>query len=254
MNLSLPTSRRHVLALGAGFCAAGFASRLEASPSQPAIVELFTSQGCSSCPPADAFMEELRATDRVIAMSFNVDYWDYLGWRDTLASPANSQRQYSYAKTRGDMDVYTPQIIIDGTTHFVGSNKSVIRAAIGRSLAATRSIWIPMSITGSSKELAISVEALPAGMHAPDATVWFMAIAPEVSVKIERGENAGRDIVYQNVVRKLVPAGMWHGEQVILHLPKDDLMAECCKGCVALLQAKSVGPVIGCATWGKVSA
>jgi hypothetical protein len=254
MDLSLPTSRRHVLALGAGLCAAGFTSRLEAAPARPAIVELFTSQGCSSCPPADAFLEELRAMDRVIAMSFNVDYWDYLGWRDTLASPANSQRQYSYAKTRGDMDVYTPQIIVDGTTHFVGSSKSVVRAAIERSLARTRSTWVPMSITGTSNELTIFVDAIPAGMHAQDATVWFMAIAPQVAVKIERGENAGRDIVYQNVVRKLVPAGMWHGEQVTLNLPKDDLMAECCKGCVALLQTKSVGPVIGCATWGTVTA
>ena len=81
-----------------------------------------------------------------------------------------------------------------------------------------------------------------------------MAVAPRVAVKIERGENSGQDIVYHNVVRKLVPAGMWHGKAVTLNLPKDDLMAECCKGCVALLQTKSVGPVIGCATWGTFTA
>jgi hypothetical protein len=254
MDILLPTSRRRVLALGAGLCAAGVASRLSASPARPAIIELFTSQGCSSCPPADDFMAELKAMDRVIAISFNVDYWDYLGWRDTLASPANSQRQYSYAKTRGDMDVYTPQIIVDGTTHFVGSNKSVIKAAIGRSLGSSRATWIPMTMTGAGKEIAIEIDGVPEGMHPQDATVWFMAIAPEIAVKIERGENAGRDMVYHNVVRKLVPAGMWHGEPVTLNLPKDDLMAECCKGCVALLQAKSVGPVIGCATWGTVTA
>ena len=254
MNLFLPTSRRHVLALGAGMCVAGLASRLNAASPPPAIIELFTSQGCSSCPPADAFMEELMAMDRIIAMSFNVDYWDYLGWRDTLASPANSQRQYSYAKTRGDMDVYTPQIIIDGNTHFVGSSKSVVKAAIERSLKSTRSTWIPMAMTGTAKEIAVFVDAVPAGMHAQDATVWIMAIAPEVAVKIERGENAGRDMVYRNVVRKLVPAGMWHGDQVTLNLPKDDLLAESCKGCVALLQTSSVGPVVGSASWGKVSA
>src|SRR5204863_1996025 len=140
---------RTVLALGAGLCASGIASRLNAGPARPVIVELFTSQGCSSYPPADAFMAELKAVQGVIAMSFNVDYWDYLGWRDTLANPANSQRQYSYAKTRGDMDVYTPQIIVDGTTHFVGSNQAVIRAAIERSLNSSRSTWIPMAITST---------------------------------------------------------------------------------------------------------
>src|SRR5437764_1703026 len=230
MNLFLPTSRRYVRALGAGTCVAGLASRVNAASPPRAIVELFTSQGGSSCPPADAFMEDLMAMDRIIAMSFNVDYWDYLGWRDTLASPANSQRQYSYAKTRGDMDVYTPQVIVDGSTHFVGSNRPVIKAAIGRSLASTRSTWIPMAMTSTGKEIVIRVDAVPAGMHPQDATVWFMAIAPEVAVKIERGENAGREMVYRNVERKLVPAGMWHGEQVTLNLPKDDLMIESCKG------------------------
>jgi hypothetical protein len=254
MYILSPTSRRRVLALGAGLWASGLAARLDAAPLRPVVIELFTSQGCSSCPPADSFMAELKAMPGVVAMSFNVDYWDYLGWRDTLASPANSQRQYSYAKTRGDMDVYTPQIIVDGTTHFVGSNHAVIRAAIERSLNSSRSTWIPMAITSTGKEIAIAVDAVPDGMQRQDATVWFMAIAPELAVKIERGENAGRDMVYYNVVRRLVPAGMWHGEPVTLNLPKDDLMAECCKGCVALLQAKSVGPIIGCATWGTLGA
>src|SRR5436190_1814729 len=131
---------------------------------------------------------------------------------------------------------------------------AVVRAAIERSLNSSRSTWIPMAITSTGKEIAIAVDAVPDGMQRQDATVWFMAIAPELAVKIERGENAGRDMVYYNVVRRLVPAGMWHGEPVTLNLPKDDLMAECCKGCVALLQAKSVGPIIGCATWGTLGA
>jgi hypothetical protein len=254
MKPSMPMSRRRALALGAGFLASGFASQLEAAAGRPAIIELFTSQGCSSCPPADALLAELKAIPHVVAMSFNVDYWDYLGWRDTLADAAYSQRQYSYAKTRGDMDVYTPQIIVDGTTHFVGSNKAVVRAAIDRSLVGNRSSWVPMTIEGAGREIAISVEAVPDRMQAQDATVWFMGIAPEIAVKIERGENSGREMVYHNVVRKLVPAGMWHGEALSLTLPKDDLIAECCKGCIALLQTRSVGPVIGCATWGTISA
>jgi hypothetical protein len=254
MDFSLRRSRRNVLALGAGLGTAIFATRLGASPPRPVIIELFTSQGCSSCPPADAFLDELKSSQGVIAMSFNVDYWDYLGWRDTLASPAFSQRQYDYAKTRGDMDVYTPQIVVDGTTHFVGSNRPVVKAAIDRSLGSSRATWIPMTLSGDSQAIKIAVDAVPNGMHAPDATVWFMAIAPQVAVKIERGENSGREIAYSNVVRKLVPAGMWRGEALSINLPKADLMVDGCKGCVALLQTHSVGPVIGCASWGAVGA
>ncbi len=254
MDLTRKRSRRNILALGAGLGSAMFAARLGAAPVRPVIIELFTSQGCSSCPPADAFLNDLKSSQGVIAMSFNVDYWDYLGWRDTLASPAFSQRQYDYAKTRGDMDVYTPQIVVDGGTHFVGSNRAVVKAAIDRSLGSSRATWIPMSLASDSRAITISVDAVPNGMHAPDATVWFMAIAPKIAVRIERGENSGRDIVYHNVVRKLSPAGMWRGEALNVTLPKADLMTDGSKGCVALLQTHSVGPVIGCASWGEVGA
>jgi hypothetical protein len=109
-----------------------FARPAFAAIQRPVIVELFTSQGCSSCPPADAFLEELKAGPGVVALSYHVDYWDYLGWRDTLGSPEYSQRQYDYAKSRGDMNVYTPQTIINGGSHFVGSQKSKVSAGIAR--------------------------------------------------------------------------------------------------------------------------
>src|SRR4051812_34592771 len=109
-------TRRNVLVMGAAACAASSAHA--ATPSHPCVAELFTSQGCSSCPPADALVPELRAMPNVIVLTYNVDYWDYLGWRDTLGNPAHSQRQYDYAKSRGDMDVYTPQIIVDGGSHY----------------------------------------------------------------------------------------------------------------------------------------
>jgi hypothetical protein len=250
MRNSFGITRREALGLGAAALTGGFSVPAEAAK-RPVVVELFTSQGCSSCPPADAFMEELKALPGVIALSINVDYWDYLGWHDTLADKAYSQRQYDYARSRGDMDVYTPQIVVDGITHYVGSNKSAVRAAIERSRAGTPAHWVPISLSGNDKEFIIEVDGRD---KSPEGTIWLMGIAPKISVKIERGENTGREITYYNVVRKLVPAGMWKGEPLTLRLPKSGLLTRECKGCVALLQTGDVGPVIGAASWGQIGA
>ena len=147
MQDSFELTRRSLLALAAGAVAAGAAGRVKADTVRPAIVELFTSQGCSSCPPADAFMAEVRAMKDVVALTYNVDYWDYRGWRDTLAAPENSKRQYKYAKARGDMDVYTPQMIIDGTSHVVGSQKMAVIAAIRSSFDNPPPMWITLWAT-----------------------------------------------------------------------------------------------------------
>ncbi|CAN5382568.1 DUF1223 domain-containing protein [soil metagenome] len=235
-----------------GAAAALTARSASAAAERPCITELFTSQGCSSCPPADAFMTELRSMKDVIALTYNVDYWDYLGWRDTLASPAHSQRQYDYAKARGDMDVYTPQLIVDGGSHYVGSNKAEVMAAIRRSLASTPSLWVPMSLTGNSTEVAIEIGASSAKTNLA-ATVWLVSVAPEITVKIEKGENAGKDMIYYNVVRKLTPAGMWNGEAASLTMPREGVVSGDCKGGVALLQLGSQGHIIGASTWGALS-
>jgi hypothetical protein len=248
MKTTFAITRRKALGLGAAAAIGGFTIPARAA-SRPVIVELFTSQGCSSCPPADAFLEELKATPRVIALSLNVDYWDYLGWHDTLADKSYSQRQYDYARSRGDMDVYTPQMVVDGMSHYVGSNKSAVRAAIKRAQAATPALWVPMSCSDNDKEVVIQAEARD---KSPEGTIWLLSIAPKVSVKIDRGENAGREISYYNVVRKLMPAGMWKGEALTLKLPKSGLLGPDCKACVALLQSGDVGPVIGAASWGSI--
>ncbi len=254
MKSSLELNRRQVLALAAGAAAVGATGRnAKADSMRPALVELFTSQACSSCPPADAFMAEVRAMKDVVALTYNVDYWDYRGWRDTLASPENSKRQYKYAKTRGDMEVYTPQMIIDGVAHVVGSQKSAVITAIRHSLSSPPPIWIPMSLSANEAEFRITVEQAPADTPVPSASVWFVSVAPQVPVEIEKGENAGQHIVYLNVVRKIVPVGMWHGEKIILALPKDSIMTEDSTGCVALLQMKPLGRILGCATWGRLS-
>ena len=226
---------------GGGLAVAGGAQ------SRQAVVELFTSQGCSSCPAADAFMEKLAAMPDVISLSYNVDYWDYLGWRDTLASPANSQRQYDYAKARGDMDVYTPQMICDGKSHFVGSNEAVILAEIDRDRAARAQNWVPMAIERRGDEFVVTAEAAESGGRS--GTVWLMSVMPRVRVEVERGENAGQTLTYYNVVRNITPGGMWHGEKLSLNLPVNGVFKDCCTACVALLQVGSVGPIIGAARW-----
>jgi hypothetical protein len=236
-----------MLALAAGAAACAIRPAF-AGAARPVVVELFTSQACSSCPAADALMGELRQMQGVIVLSYNVDYWDYLGWRDTLASPEKSQRQYDYAKARGDMDVYTPQVVVDGGSHYRGSNKSVILAAIARARAATPQNPIGISLTANEHEFIVEIGK---GAVAQDATLWLMPFAPSIAVKIEKGENAGKDIVYYNVVRKLVPAGMWHGAAMTLTLPKQDILLPDCRGAAALLQQGEHGPILAAATWGE---
>src|SRR5689334_15138012 len=125
-------TRRNMLAFGA---AAVLAKPAFAAVKRPVIVELFTSQGCSSCPPADAYLKTLKEQPDVLALSYHVDYWDYLGWRDTLGGAEFSERQYDYAESRGDKNVYTPQMIINGGKDFVGSQRGLVSSAIAAASA-----------------------------------------------------------------------------------------------------------------------
>ena len=244
-------SRRKALALGAGVIASCVSKPSLASPQKPVVVELFTSQGCSSCPPADKLLGEIKNIPGVLAISINVDYWDYLGWRDTLADKAHSQRQYDYARSRGDMDVYTPQIIVDGGSHYVGSNRSVVFAAIKRAQDANVGSAVDMSLSDEGEELTVSVGEDPSNS---ECTVWLISIAPRIAVKIERGENTGKDIVYHNVARKIIPAGIWKGPATTVSLPKKGILLPDCTACVALLQMGNVGPVRAAASWGSFAA
>ena len=234
-------SRRQVLALGAGAILMPSLARA-AAPSQPTLIELFTSQGCSSCPPADKLAAELAQDPNNLVVSFNVDYWDYLGWQDTLAKPEYSQRQYDYAKFRGDGSVYTPQMIINGKAHVVGSKKRDVLGEIETSHAAPLAVAMSMALTARE----ISVDIKPASVSG-EATLWLMAIAREVKQKIERGENAGEDITYINVVRNLVPAAMWKGEAYTGSWMRNAVMTPDCTSCIAVLQTDKSGPVLALA-------
>jgi len=241
-------NRRRCLALGAGVGASILMPQARAAGPIDVVVELFSSEGCSSCPPGDRLLSELSGMTGVLALSLHVDYWDYLGWKDTLASPDFSQRQYDYAKARGDMDVFTPQMIVNGEKQMVGSQRSEVFAVLEQSRRKTWPVSVDMGDGG--KELVIE---LGAGAKPEDATLWVMPILDHATVKIEKGEMAGRDVAYSNVVRKLVPAAMWNGSASRIVLPKDGLLPTEATGCVALLQKGKVGAVLGCGAWGRVS-
>jgi hypothetical protein len=207
-----------------------------ASDGPHAVVELFTSQGCSSCPPADRLVTEISRRSDLVVLSYPVDYWDYLGWQDTLASPANSARQRDYAAARGDRDVYTPQIVVNGQRHMVGSDRRALDAA----LTAASPLPVAVEILPENGVLRIRVAGempVPGGM----ATVLLAFVAAPVAVDIGRGENRGNEIVYTNVVRSLRAVGMWDGGVLEFRLPMSDLKKMKAERCAVLVQMEDGG-------------
>jgi hypothetical protein len=232
-------SRRELLA-GATLALAGVPSLAEARP--PVLIELFTSQGCSSCPPADALASELMRRDDLLVVSLNVDYWDYLGWKDTLARPEFTKRQRDYARARGDNDVYTPQMVINGVAHAVGSRKRQVESVLAEVGSARTTV--PLDISFKGDEVRVQAKA-HAGVD--EATLWLMSVAPAVTTAIGRGENAGKTITYHNVVRRLSPFGMYHGAAADFAMPRDAVIAQDATFCIAVLQRNMVGEVLGLA-------
>ena len=213
-----------------------------------AVVELFTSQGCSSCVPADAYFEELVEREDVLALSFHVDYWDYLGWRDTLGDPANTARQREYAEVRGSRRIYTPQMIVNGATELVGSRRKEVEAAIERA-----ALPVPVKIRRRDGKVDIEVAARPLPRPWP-TTIRLVLFSSEAEVKIARGENAGATIDYYNVVRTMRPIGMWDGAAVKITLPGDELMQDGVDGCAVIVQEdlpNGPGRILGAAQLGE---
>jgi hypothetical protein len=196
------------VALALGAVGAGAPSALAAGPR--AVIELFTSQGCSSCPPADRLLGQLAQDPSLIALSVPVDYWDYLGWKDTLALPVDSTRQRDYAVARGDREVYTPQVVINGMVHALGSNKDAIEDAIVKTRRESDPLSLPVSVKVAKGVITVGVPAAT-GKHA-SGEVWLCPVTAKARVSIGRGENRGRTVVYHNVVRRWVKLGAWHGK------------------------------------------
>lgn len=214
-----------------------------------AVLELFTSQGCSSCPPADALLAELGKRPDLITLSYSVDYWNYLGWHDTLSSAANSERQREYARMRGDGKVYTPQIVVDGVIHVNGSNEAAIEMAMRNAATRLKEVGVPVSMHAEGDTLVIGIGAAPDKSDKRAATIWLAIAKDEATVSITRGENRGRNLSYHHPVRDVTPVGMWQGEAMTLRLPLKDLKAMGGDCLVALLQVENAGAILGAAEY-----
>jgi hypothetical protein len=188
-----------------------------------ALIELFTSQGCSSCPPADRLLGELASDPSLVAVSVPIDYWDYLGWKDTLASAGHSARQRAYARVRGDREVYTPQIVVNGSTHVLGSDHAAVERAIAQTdrNAAVMSLPVLLSLGGGD----LSVKIVGGKDHSA-GEVWLCPLEKSVPVAIGRGENGGRTVTYHNVVRRWLKLGDWTGSDSTWRVPMSDITAD----------------------------
>ncbi len=200
-----------------------------------AVLELFTSQGCSSCPAADKLLGELGKDPSLVTLTLAIDYWDYLGWKDTLALKGHAARQRAYAGTRGDREVYTPQLVVNGLSHVNGGNRGAIERAIGISRKQTTALAIPVTAAISGDKLSINVAAGNGGQ--PAGEVWLCPVTKAIPVKIGRGENRGHTVTYTNVVRRWVRLGEWSGKAQTFDVPLKDLQTGGIDSVAVLLQA-----------------
>jgi hypothetical protein len=214
-------NHRHI-AFAAAFIGAFMTAALPASAGElRAVIELFTSQGCSSCPPADKVLGELARDSSLVTMSLPVDYWDYLGWKDTLALHGHSNRERAYANARGDRAVYTPQVVVNGIVHVLGSDKAAIENAIAQTQATAAPLKLPVKMIVADGKVMVNVPAAEDDHHS--AEVWLCPITGKVQVKIGRGENRGHTLTYYNVVRRWVKLGDWSGKAHTFSMPVADL-------------------------------
>lgn len=216
----------------------GSADDAKEGASSPVVVELFTSQGCYSCPPADVIAGELAKRDGVLPLSFHVTYWDRLGWPDTLGLEEGTARQNEYARYLGSGRVYTPQMMVHGQIDVVGSQ----RARVEKALEIMRDN-LPEGPAIDVQENRVSIEA---GQSEP-ATVWLAAYDDVHEVKIDRGENAGKTLSYYNSVRELTELGSFDGSALALDLPIARFTDEGRAGVAILVQRKSDGAILSAA-------
>jgi hypothetical protein len=209
---------------------------LQAVP-RPAVIELFTSQGCSSCPPADALLAELAARPDVIALAFHVDYWDGLGWRDRFALPLSAQRQQRYASALHLASVFTPQVIIDGQQSAVGSNRSALLNAIQK---PRNGVQVNASVV--SGELRVQLAATET--H-PPYQLLVVTYLPTASTPIGRGENAGRTLQEVNIVHALQVIADWDGRANQFTMPLSKLPTDATRAAVLVQQPQ--GLIVGAA-------
>ncbi len=206
----------------------------------PVVVELYTSQGCSSCPPADKLLGEIAKRDDVIALAMHVDYWDYIGWKDEFANPDHTLRQRAYSRAAGKRSIYTPQMIIGGKDHIIGSKPMKLAELLEAHRAAPKPAIVNVVRDGARVRIQVTAEGrIPSG----GAVVQLVTYSPSETVSVRRGENAGRKLVYHNIVRDFVEVGRWDGRgtyRASVRVPQDMPVA-------VLVQARNTGPMLGAA-------
>jgi hypothetical protein len=176
---------------------------------QVALVELYTSQGCSSCPPADDFLAMLAANPNVIPLALHVDYWDYIGWEDKFGDPRYTERQKAYARQAGSRMIYTPQLIVGGLDRVEGNQPDEVGELIRRHLDVAHGVTLSIRRDGDT----ISIEAQAESAFEEPARVQLVRYRPSETVSIERGENAGRTVTYHNIVTSWQALGDWSGSE-----------------------------------------
>jgi len=202
--------------------AAALAIATPAAGGEPkAVVELFTSQGCSSCPPADRLLGNLAHDPSIIAVSLPVDYWDYLGWKDTLALKGHGKRQRAYSAARGDGAVYTPQAVINGVVHALGSDQAAIKAAVDKSHGDKLALRLAVKAAVEDGRVVVNVPGVEG--EPVTADVWLCPVSDKIEVTIQRGENRGQSLNYYNVVRRWVKLGTWSGKAESFTLPLSEI-------------------------------
>ncbi len=213
-----------------------------AAEKRPVVVELFTSQGCSSCPPAEAFLSDLAKRKDIVALEFHVDYWDYIGWKDLFAKPEFTARQKDYVRSMNSRYAYTPQMVIDGREHVVGSHRAKVERQIRK--AQSRASDAPeIKMRRDGMNLIISVGAAKAS---GDYVVTMATFDKPHVTKVKRGENRGKTLVNANVVRELVKIGDWNGKAAEYTFSLDGTDGD--GGCAILIQKKGQGPVLAAAS------
>jgi len=212
---------------------AGTATAALATPTDVrSVVELFTSQGCSKCPPADRLLTAMAGRPDTVTLTFAINYWDYIGWKDTLAAPEFTARQRAYASGRGDLHVYTPEAIVDGEFDAVGSDRPAIEKAIAEGRSGGLALSVPVHLNEANGVLQIDI-----GHGDGPAGIYVLRVAKSRTVLISRGENSGHNATYTNVVRAIHKVGEWSGAPMSLKLMElrgDD------EGYVVLLQRGSL--------------
>ena len=219
---------------------------LQSAPVQaqsgPVVVELFTSQGCSSCPPADALMQKLATRKDVIALALHVDYWDYIGWKDEYADPSFTLRQKAYAQAGGRKMIYTPQMVVNGQEDVVGAHAMEILDLIAKHQAQPPVVRVDLGLSGDT--LTIQLDPVAVASNAGPLDVQLVRYTPLRMAHITRGELAGHDLEYANIVDDWTVVGQWDG----LGATEMQVKIDGTRPAVVLVQGTGHGAIVAAAS------